>query len=456
MRHRLISLFLFLFCTVAGRVTLMAQGPPDSVKVQIEELLKAVDQVKRELADLKSAQAGLPITQSDELDKMEDRLDKRLMELENKIDAVSRANAPTAFNPRITAFLNVAARADNHTVYDYSGETQIQNRPFLRTVELDLRAPVDPFAEAVTIISLEDEAGTGYSIDAEEAYGLIKRIPILESAPLGLKVKVGKFRAAFGSDNRLHMHDLPWTTRPLPVTKYLGTEHGEFFESGFNPIGIDFDFFLPNPIPSSTLEMNVDFVRAGDLGLSLGNAGKQPAYLGHLNWSRDWNNEHLLTLGASAYREDGSPSTYLYGADLTYKWSPAERRERRSFVLGSEVFFGKNTITNEVEQEDGGPTLIEEMTNKPFGWFAYAQYQLSWWVYLGVRYGAVEEPTNDQVTTKALAAYVSYYTTEFLRFRIGVEHRNSDLPGTNAVTSGLLEINFVFGSHPTEPYWVSR
>jgi hypothetical protein len=434
----------------------MAQGSPDSLKVQIEELRKELDQVKQELADLKSLQAASPLDQSDELDRLEVTLDRRLRELENKIDAISRANASTAFNPRITAFLNVAARADNQTVQDYAGEADIQNRPFLRTVELDIRAPVDPFAEAVTILALEDEAGTGFAVDAEEAYGLIKRIPVLESAPLGLKVKVGKFRVPFGTNNRLHMHDLPWTTRPLPVTRYLGTEHGEFFESGFNPIGVDFDFFLPNPIPSSTLEMNVDLVRAGDLGLSLGNAGKQPAYLGHLTWSRDWDNEHLLTLGASAYREDGTPSTYLYGADLTYKWSPAERRDRHSLVLGGEVFVGKNSITNEIESEDGGPTLIEEVTNKPVGWFAYAQYQLSWWVYFGARYEVVDEPANDQLKTRALAGYLSYYTTEFLRFRVGIEHRKSDLPGMNSVTSGLFEINFVFGSHPTEPYWVSR
>jgi len=435
----------------------MAQEPPDSVRKQIEDMRRELEQVKRELTDLKNLQLTLPQSQSDELDRLEEKLDQRLRELENKIDAVSRASAPTAFNPRMTASLNVAARADDKTVYDSQGETQIQNRPFLRTVELDLRAPVDPFAEAVAIISLEDQAGKGFGIDAEEAYGLIKRIPVLETAPLGMKIKVGKFRAPFGVDNKLHMHDLPWTTRPLAVTKYMGTEHGEFFESGFNPIGIDFDFFLPNPIPLSTLEMNLDLLRAGDLGLSLGNSGKQPAYLAHLNWSRDWENVHLLTLGLSAYREDGSPSTYLYGADVTYKWSPVERRDIHSFVMGGEVFWGRNSIERRIFSDGVDPmVIVGEATNRPLGWFAYAQYQLSWWVYLGGRYEVVDEPINDWLTSKALSGYLSYYTTEFLRFRLGIEHRTSDLPQHQTVNSALLEINFVFGSHPTEPYWVSR
>ncbi|MEK6570934.1 MAG: hypothetical protein AABZ61_06160 [Bacteroidota bacterium] len=328
MRYRCLASVMGLCWLFSGAILAVAQEPTDSVKKQIEELKNELYQIKLELADLRNLQATPQEGQGDELERFEERLEKRLRELENKIDAVSRSSAPIVFNPRTTAFLNFAARADDQTVYDSRGETQIQNRPFLRTVELDLRAPVDPFAEAVLILAVEDEAGKGFELDAEEAYGLIKRLPILESAPFGMKVKVGKFRAALGVNNKLHMHDLPWTTRPLVVTKYLGTEHGEFFESGFNPIGVDVDFFLPNPIPSSTLELNLDLLRAGDLGLSLGNSGKQPAYLAHLNWSRDWENAHLLTMGFSAYREEGSLPTYLYGADVTYKWSPAERRDR--------------------------------------------------------------------------------------------------------------------------------
>jgi hypothetical protein len=437
---------LALFCMPRLSV---AQGLPDSARVEIEKLKRELQEARRDLDELKRSYENPDAVQQEDLDKLEARLEDKLRELENKIDAVSRAYSPIAFNPRTTAFINVAGRVDNETVLDAGGESEIQNRPFLRTVELDLRAPVDPFAEAVTIISLEDEAGKGFAIDAEEAYGLIKRIPVLETAPLGMKIKVGKFRAPFGVNNKLHMHDLPWTTRPIAVSKYLGTEHGEFFESGFNPIGIDFDFFLPNPSSSSTLEMNLDVVRAGDMGLSLGNLGRQPAFLAHLNWSQDWANEHLLILGLSAYHERGPLRTRLYGADITYKWSPAERRDRNSFVLGGELLFGENNLRDEIN-----PDLITR--NRPFGWFAYAQYQLSWWVYLGGRYEEVEEPINDAFKTKAIAAYLSYYTTEFLRFRVGIENRKSDLLPVKSVTSGLFEINFVFGSHPTEPYWVSR
>ncbi len=193
--------------------------------------------------------------------------------------------------------------------------------------------------------------------------------------------------------------------------------------------------------------MNVDFVRSGDIALSQDRSGKQPAYLGHLTLSKDWNNEHLLIIGGSTYQENGSATTRLYAADITYRWAPAERRESHSFVAGGEFFSGKHTFTD---------TSSNEISQMPYGGFGYVQYQTSYWLYLGARYDWVKEPTNDQLITKAFSAYASYYTTEFLRFRIGFEHRVSDIPSQDNINSGFLDVNFVFGSHPTEPYWVNR
>ena len=407
------------------------------------------DELLRQLSDLRASIDSLKAQymQDDAIESLEERLEKRLMDLENRINAATRATAPIVFNPRTTAFINFAARGDNKTAYNEDGTVEINNRPFLRSVELDFRATVDPFAEGIAILSVEDEAGQGFSIAPEEVYGLIKQLPILESAPLGMKLKVGKFRAPFGISNRLHLHDLPWTTRPLAIAKFLGTEHGDFFECGFNPVGADFDFFLPNPFPQSTLEMNIDIVKAGDLGLSRGEGERQPGLLAHLNLSADWTNEHIVILGASGYSERGSPATSLLGLDLTYKWAPAERRSSRSVVLGAEMFFGKRTFLD---------SLQTEVTVKPRGWYAFAQVQLSYWLYLGTRYDWVEEPAPPLLTTRSIGAYASYYTTEFLRFRIGLEHRTSENLTVNGLNTALLEINFVFGSHPTEPYWVNR
>ncbi|HTX17698.1 MAG TPA: hypothetical protein VMG34_03470 [Bacteroidota bacterium] len=437
---------------VSGMLTFLAVAAfaqaPDSTNGDVNELRSEIRKLKEEVQSLRADTLGVS-SQEDELDAVEERLDKRLQELENKIDAVSRSTAPIALNPKMTAFINFAARHDDKTVYDATGNTVISNKPFLRTVEMELGSAVDPYAEAVTIISLEDEAGQGYSIDAEEAYALIKRLPIIESAPLGLKLKLGRYRAPLGVDNVTHLHDLPWTTRPLVVSKFFGTEHGEFFESGFNPVGLDAQIFLPSPVPGATFEANADVVRGGDIALSQGQLTHQPAYVGRLTLSEDWNNEHLLVLGASAYTETGSQNTHLFGGDLTYKWAPTERRESHSFVAGAEAYVADRFISDSLR------AFVKE---NPVGWFGYLQYQCSYWTYLGVRYDWVEEPTNDAQVTKAISAYVSYYTTEFLRFRLGFEHKSSDalVASLNNTNSIIFEANVVFGSHPVEPYWVNR
>ena len=419
----------------------------DTSAGRLTELRQALVRLQAQYDSLKLLLQPSGVTE-DDLDDLEAGFDRRLTALENKIDAVTRASAGTVLNPRMTAFINFAARGDTKPVPDASDPAnETGDRPYLRTVEMELRNAVDPYAEAVTVISLENEAGKEFAIDAEEAYGLIKRIPLIESAPLGVKLKIGKFRAPLGTDNKIHMHDLPWTTRPLAIAKYLGTEHGNFFESGFNPTGVDLDFFLPDPIPGTTLEANADVVRGGDLALSTPGGLLQPAYLGHLQLSRDWSNEHLLILGASAYREEGISPAQVLGLDLTYRWAPSEQRESHSFVAGGELFAAKHTFADTA----GAP-----VSNSPLGWFAYAQYQSSYWVYLGLRYDHVQEPVDDRLVTRAAAGYLSYYTTEFLRFRLGFEHRWSDLPADDNLNTGVFEVNFVFGSHPTEPYWVNR
>lgn len=420
-----------------------AQSQPETFS-SIDSLRSAIRSLRSELDSLRLQNDGKLESDQSHLDDMEDRLERRIQALDVKIDAVNRSIAPIVFNPRTTAFLNFAGRLDNQRVIDAAGLSEINDRMFLRTIELDFRAPVDPYADAIVILSVEDEAGTGFAFDAEEAYGLLKRIPILESSPLGVKVKVGRFRAPLGVNNRLHMHDIPWITRPLVVSEFLGTEHGDFFESGFNPVGVNLDFFLPTPIPGTTLEANASVVRSGDIGISRDFRLRQPAYQGRLTLSGDWNSEHLLVIGGSAYRETGLQSTNLFGADLTYRWAPAEQSNRNSFVAGGELFWAQL------------PSVGASQQHEPFGGFGYLQYQASYFVYLGARYDYVESKIDRHFITKGLSGYISYYTTEFLRFRCGFEHRESVQLDARNLNTALFEVNFVFGSHPTEPYWVNR
>ncbi|HEX9614825.1 MAG TPA: hypothetical protein VGA55_04940, partial [Bacteroidota bacterium] len=411
----------------------------------LEQLKAEVAALRVTLDSLRAARTAESLS-NDSVEILEERVEQRFAELERKIQSIAGSTAQAAFNPRTTAFINIAGRADSRTVLDESGLIEIDNRAFLRGLELDFRSAVDPYAEAVAIVAIESEAGAEFAAHPEEVYALIKRLPILESAPWGLKLKVGKFRAPFGVNNRLHLHDLPWTTRPLIVSEFLGTEHGDFFESGLSATGADLDFFVPQPFPGVTVEMNLDVLGGGGLALP-GGTDSRAGWLGHLNISRDWNNVHILTGGLSGYTEGGNSSPTLVGADITYKWAPSENRMTTSFVLGGEVFVGSFSSVD---------SLGEVSTNRPAGFYAFGQYQLSYSWYLGVRYDQLQEPEDPDQKTTSVGFYASYYTTEFFRIRFGIEHRTSSNPGFDPLTAGLFELNFVFGSHPTEPYWVNR
>ncbi len=455
-----LKLLFFVVLFIVGTTQLLISQP--DVESLLQQLRNEVAQLRSQLDSLTNQTTSESFVDSD-VEHLEERMDERIQELEKKIDAIARASSSTIMNPRTTAFINLAARYDNKSVFDYEGIAEISNRPYLRSLELDFRQAVDPYADAIAIIAIEDEAGTGYAVDPEEVYGIIKRLPILESAPLGLKIKLGQFRAPFGVSNKIHMHDLPWTTRPLIVSKYLGTEHGDFFESGFNPIGVDFDFFLPNFLSDVTKEINFSIVRGGEFGLPADiSTDKTLGYVGHLNLSKDWENEHLLNLGLSFYGEGNflsknelteADDKSLFGIDFTYKWSPAENRESKSLVIGGELMSGSRIVIDSSEFPDINQPFVR---NNPYGWYGYVQYQTSNSLYLGARYDWLEEPVFQNPVTQSFAAYASYYTSEYFRLRLGYEHRWRDIRQNNALGSLLFEVNFVFGSHPTEPYWVNR
>jgi len=392
-----------------------------------------------------------------DLEDMKDENEDLRSELTDLKDQQAAHKAPTALNtlnPQITAFLDGASRLDDRPVFTPHG-ARIDDRLFMRTAEFDFRAAVDPYADAVAILSLESEAGDGFGADLEEGYVVVKRLPVLESAPLGLKLKFGKYRAPFGNMNRLHMHDLPWTTRPLPIARMLGTENGEFFESGFNPIGVDAEVILPQITDNAVMEVNADIVDGGGIaitGLPDG-AHRHLGYLGHYNLFFTVHDTHDVNLGLSGYYERGDHRAGLVGADLLYKWKPLAAGEFHSFVLGGEVFYADRKFDADTNG-DGVPDTIARA--KPLAWYGFAQVQLDWHVYLGGRFDYAQDLEDKSIATKVAAGYLSYYTSEFLRFRAGYEHRWSDNPADDNVNSFITEVSVVFGSHPTEPYWVNR
>ena len=99
---------MFLLASAAG-----AQESEPARSKLVDDLRLELARLHHEIDSLKALRSADLVTQSDMLDRLEENLEKRLTYLETKIDAVSRATAPVAFNPGMTAFINFAARGDS-------------------------------------------------------------------------------------------------------------------------------------------------------------------------------------------------------------------------------------------------------------------------------------------------------------------------------------------------------
>ena len=348
----------------------------------------------------------------------------------------SMANRLNAFNPRITVFGDTLARvsAGQGELRENVGtpdEFAVDDRVSLREVELDFRADIDAYAKGVLIVAFEDEGGT-YEATIEEGY------VTLETLPWGFRAKAGRFRVPFGRINALHTHDLPQATRPFQLIDVFG-------EEGY----VDNGGILSWLAPWFPLELHgavmqgegPDILGEGDLD--------DPAYLGRAEYFLQLTDTVFLSLGASYlfnFNDRPGPArqeTHVRGADFMFKWQPSQFE---SLVVQGEVFQLKREVTsNDPEYSFGG--------------YAFAQYQPFQRWYFGVRYDYSDY--DEQVENNnqwAVGGWVSFYTTEFLRFRLGYEHRERSTTGGGErdLDTVFFELTFVFGSHPVEPFWFNK
>jgi hypothetical protein len=400
-----------------------ASPQPQQAPPTVEQLQKRIDDLEKtheqEMKDLR-----------DELDDMADEAAKARAKSQTP-----QTQSASAFNPGITVFGNFLGRVDSKAVFFDDDPTQprVDDSFLLREVELDFRAAIDPWADGVVIGTFEQTAPGEFTTGIEEGYVLMKKLPFLDEAPAGLKLKVGRFRPSFGRFNTIHLHDLPEVSYPRALQNFLGPE-------GFIADGVSGEFFLPSPSDKDTLDATIQVISGGNIAVDPSSQLSDVAGVGHVKWFRDLAPGHDLELGVSAWSSGSAHQ--LYGLDATYRWKPYVAGEWKSFLVGGELY--------QANLDD------QALAPHPFGFDVWSQYQLAQNLYFGVRYDWLEELQNESEKTQTIGAFLTYYTTEFLRFRLGYEHTESDVANLDGLNSVFFELNFVYGSHPTEPYWVNR
>jgi len=385
-------------------------------------------------------------------------LEERVKELERKLAQQPASNPATAFNPTITVVGNMLWRIDDRNVHVGGDPTapRIDDTFNVREVELDLRSSVDPYVDAVAILSVESEVAGEFGIGVEEFYATIKSLPFgfWESPPLATKIKVGRWRADFGRINRLHLHDLPQSTLGMTVQDFFG-------EEGYIGTGIGTSSILTSVGDSGILQLNLNLFQGG--GTDLAPDTHVPAYLASLNYFMEIAEGHSIDV--SLYGHYGGTDKIGHqrhaktvSLDALYKWKPAKEGEWNSFLVGAQVIKTDRDFVDSVDTDaDGIPDTFNARNSDAMGFLAWTQYQLDRRWYVGVRYDQSELITDDSLDHSRITPYVSCYLSEFFRIRASVERTlSSDIKAEDDRTTFMFEINVIFGAHPPHPFWVNR
>ena len=364
-------------------------------------------------------------------------------------DPAPGGRAPVSFNP------DIAVIADFVGSYSPDRDNDAYNRFDVREMELDIRAAVHPRADGVAVIAFErdvenpifaheeggdeeHEGGPDTSVNLEEVYLFVHDFGVPN-----LTAKVGRFHVRFGRQNLLHLHDLPTTDPPFVNQAFLSPE-------ALGDSGVSLSYVIPPRFVGGQYVEVIGEVLSGEGGpnsesptLTGDLAVDSPAINVHALWNADLRRDVNIELGGSwlaGHRgEDNALDVNLFGLDATVLRTDPTGRFRNS-VLQAEAMWAA------VDQDDGS-------TQHAFGTYLLGQQQLGKDWYAGLRLDWTQDPNDDESEAWGVTPYVSWYWSDFLRFRASYQHRDGDREAEDSV---WVQATWLFGAHPPHPYWSMR
>lgn len=333
----------------------------------------------------------------------------------------------SAFNPEIGVLADLVGQLSNSTL-----DTEGNDRLSARELELVIGHPVDPYTRLDATIAFSDFE----EASLEEAYithwGL----------PGELKTRLGRLRPKVGKAAALHRDSLDTVDEPLMVASYLGAE-------GFSRTAAEFSGFLPTPWTGLVHELTLGLMEGGvgEGGTLFGSTRRRPSFYAHLKNFWDVSETSNVELGATyllgSKDADAAYEVNALGLDATLvhhvtptnklKWqSEAYLQARKeSFSIaedGTRTNFGKN----------------------PLGFYSLVDYRLSPRFGAGGRFDYVEpidlDPTaRVRDADTAWSGYVTFYQSEFARWRLQFRHTDFALGGDDNTI--FAQGTFAIGVH---------
>ena len=288
--------------------------------------------------------------------------------------------------------------------------------------EVGFQSIIDPYARGDFFISFGEEG-----VNLEEGYITFTALPA------GLVAKVGKMRSAFGKVNTMHNHVLPWVERPLVSNNLVAGE------DGIDDAGFSIQRILPAP-KGIFLEATGQLFRGDSGDVFRSSQRSDVSTVAHLRGYRDINESTNLDLGVSyarGHNDVGSDFlTHLYGVDATLRWKPLRRSIYHSFVARSEFIWSDRQQL---------PT-----TQKSFGYYASADYQLGRRWFLGGRYDHSDRSRDDVLTDKGGSVVLTYWPSEFSQLR--GQYRFTRYANNIDANELFVQLIFSLGAHGAHPF----
>lgn len=362
-----------------------------------------------------------------------------LAEAEAPPPRTAPARSANALNPEISATADMAALgrrpAEGEGRFDF----------VLRSVEVDLRASLDPFSRFRAIV-----AAHGDGVFLEEAHVTWGGV-----AP-GVTVVGGRFRQALGTVNRWHDHGVDQLERPLVLRALLGDE-------GLAQTGLGVSWLAGAAEATSTLTLEVTnserdplfsgalpaalLAWAGHFGLGergyleLQLAGLHGYHAGGASTAGDGHGHEAEEAEIQdAHETDDDRATDLASLTLDVGYDPAGGRDRFRFFWRSQGLY--------LSRDEGGGARSHRL-----GAFSYVEAWLSGAWGLGVRFDVLGETRDDPglgEATLGVAPVLTWWQSEFVRLRLQYRAEGGGLDALEHVVA--LQVVGAVGPHRHERY----
>ena len=417
------------------------------LKARDEEITRLRDELNRlrqqQPATTQAVAGPPPATRSAADDEIEKTKQDILKDIEENHPTAPTARTPVSFNP------------DLAVITDFRGNVSTNNRNAARnrfdvgSVELDLRAAVDPRVDVVAVLPVSRDVEDPLFFSAANANGDVDTSVEIEEAYLflhdfgvpNLTAKLGRFHLRFGRQNVLHGHDWPTVDNNFVNQSFLGPE-------ALSDSGLSLSYVVPPRwVGNQYVEAVVEVISGeGDSEAPVLNNDALvdgPALNTHLLWNhdltRDWNVEVGGSWLTGKHNDDNRQNVNLFGTDLTLVHTDPTGRFNNQLVQFEAIYGALDSSRTDGEDAFGAYALFQQQLNRDW--------------YVGTRLDWTENALDDKQEVWGVSPYVSWYWSEFLRFRLEYQHKAGDVPTENTL---YCQVTWIFGAHPPHPYWAMR